>query len=82
VPGPQPDLRPFYDAARVFIVPTRYAAGIPFKAHEAAAFGVPLVVSGVIARPEKLAGSVRCLVESIEADRKKTQSDSGCSDLN
>ena len=48
--GPKTDLRPFYDAARVFVIPTRYAAGLPFKAHEAAAFGVPLVVSGVIAR--------------------------------
>ena len=44
------DLRPLYDRARVFVVPTRYAAGLPFKAHEAAGFGVPLVVSPVIAR--------------------------------
>jgi O-antigen biosynthesis protein len=48
--GPQADLRPFYDTARIFVIPTRYAAGLPFKAHEAASFGVPLVVSGVIAR--------------------------------
>jgi glycosyltransferase involved in cell wall biosynthesis len=48
--GPQKDLRPLYEAARVFVVPTRYAAGLPFKAYEAAAFGVPLVVSGLIAR--------------------------------
>jgi glycosyltransferase involved in cell wall biosynthesis len=48
--GKQDDLRPLYDRARVFVVPTRYAAGIPFKAHEAAAFGVPLVVSALIAK--------------------------------
>jgi len=48
--GPQADLRPLYDRTRVFVVPTRYAAGIPFKAHEAAAHGVPLVVSPVIAK--------------------------------
>ena len=48
--GAQDDLRPLYEKARVFVVPTRYAAGLPFKAHEAAAFGVPLVVSDVIAR--------------------------------
>ena len=47
--GPQPDLQPLYESARVFVVPTRFAAGLPFKAHEAAARGVPLVVSGVIA---------------------------------
>ena len=44
------DLRPLYNRARVFVVPTRYAAGLPLKAYEAAGFGVPLVVSPVIAR--------------------------------
>jgi GT2 family glycosyltransferase len=48
--GKQDDLRPLYDRARVFVVPTRFAAGMPFKAHEAAGFGVPMVVSPVIAR--------------------------------
>ena len=47
--GKQDDLRPLYERARVFIVPTRFAAGMPYKAHEAAAFGVPLVVSPLIA---------------------------------
>jgi GT2 family glycosyltransferase len=47
--GAQTDLRALYDRARVFVIPTRYAAGIPFKAHEATAQGVPLVVSPVIA---------------------------------
>ncbi len=48
--GAQSDLRPLYEKARVFIVPTRYAAGMPFKAHEAAGFGVPMVVSPLIGR--------------------------------
>jgi glycosyltransferase involved in cell wall biosynthesis len=43
------DLAPFFDCARVFIVPTRFAAGIPHKAHEAAAHGLPMVVSPLIA---------------------------------
>jgi O-antigen biosynthesis protein len=47
--GQVSDLEPLYDRARVFVVPTRYAAGLPFKAHEAAAYGVPLVVSELIA---------------------------------
>ena len=50
VVGAQQDLTSFYNDARVFIVPTRYAAGLPYKAHEAAAHGVPMVVSDVIAR--------------------------------
>jgi GT2 family glycosyltransferase len=43
------DLRPIYGSARVFIAPTRYAAGVPMKVHEAAAFGVPVVATGVLA---------------------------------
>jgi glycosyltransferase involved in cell wall biosynthesis len=41
-------LTSLYNQARVFVAPTRYAAGIPIKAHEAASFGVPLVVSNLI----------------------------------
>jgi SAM-dependent methyltransferase len=37
------------DGARIFVVPTRYAAGIPHKAHEAAARGLPMVVTPLIA---------------------------------
>lgn len=43
------DLRSFYDRARVFVAPTRFAAGIPLKVQEAAAHGVPVVGSGLIA---------------------------------
>ena len=39
-----------YDAHRVFIAPTRYAAGMPYKVHEAASFGVPVVVSELLRR--------------------------------
>jgi glycosyltransferase involved in cell wall biosynthesis len=39
----------WYDRARVFIAPTRFAAGIPHKAHEAAAFGLPMVTSTLVA---------------------------------
>ncbi|MBM4311813.1 MAG: glycosyltransferase [Deltaproteobacteria bacterium] len=47
--GPVDDLTPLYNDCRVFIVPTRYAAGIPYKAHHAAAHGIPLVATGLIA---------------------------------
>lgn len=49
VHGRVDDLTPFFERARVFIVPTRFAAGIPHKAHEAAARGLPMVVSPLIA---------------------------------
>lgn len=44
------DLRPLYDQARVFIAPTRFAAGIPMKVHGAAAAGLPTVATSLLAR--------------------------------
>jgi GT2 family glycosyltransferase len=43
------DLGALYDSCRLFIAPTRYAAGIPYKAHEAAAHGLPMVTTTLIA---------------------------------
>jgi glycosyltransferase involved in cell wall biosynthesis len=43
------DLSELYDAARVFVAPTRFAAGIPHKVHEAAAKGVPTVATPLLA---------------------------------
>ncbi len=60
--GVQENLGPLYEGARLFVVPTRYAAGLPFKAYEAAAFGVPLVVSDVIARQMKWRDGIDYLV--------------------
>jgi GT2 family glycosyltransferase len=50
ITGHVPDLTSFYDAARVFIAPTRYSAGIPHKIHEAAARGIPAVATPLLAR--------------------------------
>lgn len=43
-------LTPYFNKAKVFIVPTRFAAGVPHKAHEAASHGVPMVTTSLIAR--------------------------------
>jgi len=43
------DLTPFYNQSRLFIVPTRYSAGIPLKLLEAASYGVPAVVTPLTA---------------------------------
>jgi O-antigen biosynthesis protein len=48
--GSVPDLTPLYDANRVFVAPARFAAGIPYKVHEAAAFGLPVVATSLLAR--------------------------------
>lgn len=49
VVGAVGDVRPFQNTARIQIVPTRYAAGLPYKAHEAAAHGIPMVTTDLIA---------------------------------
>jgi len=46
--GPVPDLTTEYARARVFIAATRFAAGVPFKVHEALGHGLPVVCSRLI----------------------------------
>lgn len=50
VHGRAADLTAFYNRARVFIAPTRYSAGIPYKVHDSAAAGVPAVASRLLAK--------------------------------
>ena len=47
--GAVPDLHPLYDSARVFVAPTRYAAGVPIKVLEAVGAGIPVVSTALIA---------------------------------
>jgi glycosyltransferase involved in cell wall biosynthesis len=47
--GAVDDLTPFYNAARVFIAPTRFAAGTPYKVYETASFGLPCVTTELLA---------------------------------
>jgi GT2 family glycosyltransferase len=42
-------LTPLYGAARLFIAPTRFAAGTPYKIYEAASFGLPCVATALLA---------------------------------
>ena len=42
------DLAPLYNAHRVFVAPTRLAAGLPYKVHEAASYGVPVVATDLL----------------------------------
>jgi GT2 family glycosyltransferase len=44
------DLGPFYSDARVFVAPTRFAAGLPLKIVEAASRGIPVVCTPLLAR--------------------------------
>jgi GT2 family glycosyltransferase len=44
------DLEPLYDSHRVFVAPTRFAAGTPYKVDEAASYGLPVVATDVLYR--------------------------------
>lgn len=48
--GPVSRLEPLYDRHRVFIAPTRIAAGTPYKVYEAASYGLPVVATEVLGR--------------------------------
>lgn len=47
--GTVPDLTSLYDSHRLFVAPTRFAAGMPYKVQEAASFGLPVVATRLLA---------------------------------
>lgn len=47
--GAVADLTSLYDSHRLFVAPTRFAAGLPYKVHEAASFGLPVVATTLLA---------------------------------
>jgi glycosyltransferase involved in cell wall biosynthesis len=49
VVGKVEELLPYYNRSRLFVVPTRYSAGIPLKLLEATAHGLPAVVTPLTA---------------------------------
>ena len=46
--GAVADLEPLYASHRIFVAPTRFAAGAPYKVHEAASFGLPVVATDLL----------------------------------
>ncbi len=58
------ELPPALARAKVFVVPTRFAAGIPHKAHQAAMLGIPMVVTELIAQQLGWENEVELLVAS------------------
>ena len=44
------DIDSTYNQYRIFVAPTRYAAGQPYKVFEAASFGVPVVATELLRR--------------------------------
>lgn len=62
VEGLVEDLGDMYQRRRVFVAPHRVAAGIPLKVLEAMSFGIPCVVSDLIAGQLNLTDGVEALV--------------------
>ena len=46
--GQVKDLRDLFAATRLFVAPTRYAAGVPHKVHESVANGLPVVATSLL----------------------------------
>ena len=46
--GAVANMEPLYASHRVFVAPTRFAAGAPYKVHEAASFGLPVVATELL----------------------------------
>jgi len=46
--GPVADTDGLYNSHRLFVAPTRYAAGLPYKVHEAASLGLPVVATELL----------------------------------
>jgi GT2 family glycosyltransferase/LmbE family N-acetylglucosaminyl deacetylase/2-polyprenyl-3-methyl-5-hydroxy-6-metoxy-1,4-benzoquinol methylase len=55
----------FYDTCRVFVAPTRFSAGIPYKVHEAASYGIPVVATKLLAEQLGWADQKQLLVAEV-----------------
>ena len=62
VTGYVPDLRPYFDCARVAVAPLRYGAGIKGKVVQSFCFGVPSVVTPIAAEGIGLTSGQEALI--------------------
>jgi glycosyltransferase involved in cell wall biosynthesis len=62
VTGVQPDVRPFFDSAKLSIAPLRYGAGVKGKINQSMAYGVPVVATSLAIEGMELAPGEDVLV--------------------
>ena len=62
------NLENIYNSCRVFIAPTRFAAGIPHKVHEASEMGVPCVASKLLAEQLQWSHNKELLIGATARD--------------
>ena len=68
VTGYAEDLRVYYERSRIFVVPTRFSAGIPLKLLEAMSHGIPSVVTPLVASQLGLSEGEGVLIGKDDAD--------------
>ncbi len=68
VTGYLKDLRKLYESCRIFVSPTRFAAGMMWKVTEAMSYGIPCVLSAVAAQGMEISDGKEALVASDEKD--------------
>ena len=66
--GAVDDLQPVYRQPRVFLAPTRFSAGVPLKLIEAAAQGIPIVATSLLAGQLGWRNEYELLVADAAAD--------------
>ncbi|GBQ93377.1 glycosyltransferase [Asaia krungthepensis] len=64
--GPVDDLTALYVTHRIFVAPTRYAGGLPYKVHEAASYGLPVVATRLLSSQMGWADGVEIVSASSE----------------
>ena len=58
----------FYRTCRVFVAPTRFAAGIPYKIHEAASHNLPVVATQLLGKQLEWKHKEEILLSELEAN--------------
>jgi glycosyltransferase involved in cell wall biosynthesis len=66
--GLVPDVTDFYSRSRIFVAPTRYSAGVPIKVLDAAAAGLPVVATQLLAKQLGWNDSSQLLVANTAAE--------------
>jgi len=66
ITGHLQDLSSLYAASKLFVAPTRFAAGLPHKIHEAAARGLPVVATALLASQLNWTNSELAICENAD----------------
>jgi len=66
--GKVQDLYKYHNRCKIFVVPTRFAAGIPYKLHEATSYGIPSVITEIIGKQVSWKDAKHCLIAKNSKD--------------